>query len=224
MKNYLFIMQSLILIQLFPVFGQEIQSNAWNAFFSDFSLTSSTTIRTEIHYRSVDFYSTKDQILFRPQIKFKIAPGVSLTTGYTYVMTNTALGNMTENNIWQQFGFIFPFKKLRFFGWIRTEQRFIKSPVEKTIFGHRIRFRSGFGVPILEIKRKKIEFIVFNEVFMNFKEGFPYDYNQNWTLLGFEKKLSNRATLLSGFQRTSLNGKKGYINKNIWSTIMFYKL
>ena len=76
MKNYLFIMQSLILIQLFPVFGQEIQSNAWNAFFSDFSLTSSTTIRTEIHYRSVDFYSTKDQILFRPQIKIKIAPGM----------------------------------------------------------------------------------------------------------------------------------------------------
>ena len=191
MKNYLFIIQSLILIQLYPAIGQEIQSNAWNAFFSDFSLTSSTTIRTEIHYRSVDFYSTTDQILFRPQIKFKIAPGVSLTTGYTYVMTNTALGNMTENNILQQFG---------------------------------IRFRSGFGVPILEIKRKKIEFIVFNEVFMNFKEGFPYNYNQNWTLLGFEKKLSNRATVISGFQRTSVNGKKGYINKNIWSTIMFYKL
>ena len=68
MKNYLFITQSLILIQMFPAFGQETQSNAWNAFFSDFSLTSSTTIRTEIHYRSVDFYSTTDQILFRPQI------------------------------------------------------------------------------------------------------------------------------------------------------------
>ena len=59
---------------------------------------------------------------------------------------------------------------------------------------------------------------------MNFKEGFPYNFNQNWTLLGFEKKLSNRAAIISGFQRTSVNGKKGYINKNIWSTIMFYKL
>ena len=214
----------LFLIQLIPAISQEIQSNAWNAFFSDFSLTSSTTIRTEIHYRSVNFYSNTDQILFRPQIRFKIVPGASLTAGYTYVSTNAIQGNTVENNTWQQFGFILPLKKLRFFGWIRAEQRFIKIPGEKTSFGHRIRFRSGFGIPILEIKRKKIELIVFNEVFMNFKEGFPYNFNQNWTLLGFEKKLSNRATLLSGFQRTSVNGKNGYINKNIWSTIMFYKL
>ena len=214
----------LFLIQSIPAFSQEIQSNAWNAFFSDFSLTSSTTIRTEIHYRSVNFYSNTDQILFRPQIRFKIVPGASLTAGYTYVSTNAIQGNTVENNTWQQFGFILPLKKLRFFGWIRAEQRFIKIPGEKTSFGHRIRFRSGFGIPILEIKRKKIELIVFNEVFMNFKEGFPYNFNQNWTLLGFEKKLSNRATLLSGFQRTSVNGKNGYINKNIWSTIMFYKL
>ena len=214
----------LFLIQSIPAFSQEIQSNAWNAFFGDFSLTSSTTIRTEIHYRSVNFYSNTDQILFRPQIRFKIVPGASLTAGYTYVRTNAIQGNTIENNIWQQFGFILPLKKLRFFGWIRAEQRFIKIPGEKTSFGHRIRFRSGFGIPILEIKRKKIELIVFNEVFMNFKEGFPYNFNQNWTLLGFEKKLSNRATLLSGFQRTSVNGKNGYIKKNIWSTIMFYKL
>ena len=214
----------LFLIQSIPVFSQEIQSNAWNAFFGDFSLTSSTTIRTEIHYRSVNFYSNTDQILFRPQIRFKIVPGASLTAGYTYVSTNAIQGNTVENNTWQQFGFILPLKKLRFFGWIRAEQRFIKIPGEKTSFGHRIRFRSGFGIPLLEIKRKKIELIIFNEVFMNFKEGFPYNFNQNWTLLGFEKKLSNRATLLSGFQRTSVNGKNGYINKNIWSTIMFYKL
>lgn len=214
----------LFLIQSIPAFSQEIQSNAWNAFFGDFSLTSSATIRTEIHYRSVNFYSNTDQILFRPQIRFKIVPGASLTAGYTYVRTNAIQGNTFENNTWQQFGFILPLKKLRFFGWIRAEQRFIKIPGEKTSFGHRIRFRSGFGIPLLEIKRKKIELIVFNEVFMNFKEGFPYNFNQNWTLLGFEKKLSNRATLLSGFQRTSVNGKNGYINKNIWSTIMFYKL
>tara|TARA_B100001939_G_scaffold286950_1_gene257321 strand:- start:227 stop:892 length:666 start_codon:yes stop_codon:yes gene_type:complete len=214
----------LFLIQLIPAISQEIQSNAWNAFFGDFSLTSSTTIRTEIHYRSVNFYSNTDQILFRPQIRFKIVPGASLTAGYTYVSTNAIQGNTVENNTWQQFGFILPLKKLRFFGWIRAEQRFVKIPGEKTSFGHRIRFRSGFGIPLLEIKRKKIELIIFNEVFMNFKEGFPYNFNQNWTLLGFEKKLSNRATLLSGFQRTSVNGKNGYINKNIWSTIMFYKL
>ena len=214
----------LFLIQSIPAFSQEIQSNAWNAFFGDFSLTSSTTIRTEIHYRSVNFYSNTDQILFRPQIRFKIVPGASLTAGFTYVRTNAIQGNTFENNTWQQFGFILPLKKLRFFGWIRAEQRFIKSLGEKTSFGHRIRFRSGFGIPLPEIKRKKIELIVFNEVFMNFKEGFPYNFNQNWTLLGFEKKLSNRATLLSGFQRTSVNGKNGYINKNIWSTIMFYKL
>ena len=214
----------LFLIQSIPAFSQEIQSNAWNAFFGDFSLTSSTTIRTEIHYRSVNFYSNTDQILFRPQIRFKIVPGASLTAGYTYVSTNAIQGNTVENNTWQQFGFILPLKKLRFFGWIRAEQRFIKIPGEKTSFGHRIRFRSGFGIPLLEIKRKKIELIIFNEVFMNFKEGFPYNFNQNWTLLGFEKKLSNRATLLSGFQRTSVNGKNGYINKNIWSTIIFYKL
>ena len=65
----------LFLIQSIPAFSQEIQSNAWNAFFGDFSLTSSTTIRTEIHYRSVNFYSNTDQILFRPQIRFKIVPG-----------------------------------------------------------------------------------------------------------------------------------------------------
>lgn len=221
-KRLLFFM--VLMSAALSVQAQELQSNAWNALFTDYSFTASTTLRLETHFRTRDFYSTRDQILVRPGLSYKIAPGASVTAGVTYLNNNTAAGNVVENNIWQQFGFSFPLQRARFLGWIRAEQRWINRPDTAVSFGHRIRFRTGFGLPLTPANAKKTEFIVFNEVFMNFKKGFPYTFNQNWTFLGFQKTLSPNAKLLSGFQRVSVNGGQGYVHKNIWSSILFYKL
>lgn len=214
----------IMLLSSFSVWGQKIQSNAWNAWFTDYSLTVSTSIRLETHYRTKDFYNKRDQILIRSGIAYKIASDISISAGHTY-LNNNDLSKTVENNIWQQFGFSIPIKFIRFFGWIRTEQRWLNRQNEGIIFGHRIRFRSGFKRPIFaQNKTSNSALIVFNEIFMNFKKGFPYTFNQNWTFWGFEKQLTPKVRLLSGFQRTSLMRTQGYVHKNIWSTFVFFKI
>lgn len=219
-KKSLFLL--LFSLPMISLWGQEIQSNAWNAWFTDYSLTSSTTLRLETHYRTRDFYTTRDQILIRPSISFKVAPSASLTGGITHITTNSGNGNTIENNLWQQFGFSFPVQKVKFLGWIRAEQRWINPTNAAQNFAHRIRFRTGFGVPLSLVPNT--EFIAFNEVFMIFKKGFPYSFNQNWTFMGVRKKISPRATLLTGFQRISVNGASNYIHKNVWATFLFFNL
>ena len=39
---------------------------------------------------------------------------------------------------------------------------------------------------------------------MNFKEGFPYNFNQNWTLLGFEKNYRIEQRFLADFKGPQL--------------------
>ena len=39
----------------FSVQAQELQSNAWNAWYTDYSITASTTLRLETHFRTRDF-------------------------------------------------------------------------------------------------------------------------------------------------------------------------
>ncbi len=215
----------LITMFFFKIKAQERQDNAWKALFSDYSLTASKTLRLETHIRTKRFFAENDQYLIRPSIIFKVNRYSSFATGVSFISTNMPGNRLLENNIWQQFSFSLPVKRNKYFGWIRLEQRWIKRGSISREFSSRIRFRSGFQFPINKKSRVlSTNFIIFNEVFLLIEENFPYRYNQNWTFFGFQQKISNKLILLSGFQRNSILKENGFLHKNIWSTVLFYKL
>ena len=204
--------------------AQERQDNVWKALFTDYSLSSSSTLRLETHVRTRQFLAENDQYLLRPSISFKLGNNTAFTTGYTLISTNTPQHRTIENNLWQQFSFSLPIKRSSYFGWIRLEQRW-QSKNNENNYGARIRFRTGFQFPLLKGEKTfSPKLIVFNEVFMHFKNNFPYEFNQNWTFFGFQQKINNKMRLLTGFQRNTIAKGNTYLHKNIWSSLLFYKL
>ncbi len=229
---------TILLVSVFS-FGQDEEHNAWNATFFDFSLSSSQTIRPdyirlELHNRTKSFYNINDQILIRPAYNLKVNEYSNISIGYTYISTNQNQGRINENNFWQQYNFSFPVNKLKYFGWVRLEQRWIKKPITSdnkfyslkysNDYNTRIRFRAGFEFILVDNVTRNLNFIVFNEVFMILKNVYPYNFNQNWTFFGFKKRLNTKAVLISGFQRNSIFRGGDYLHKNIWSSILFYKI
>lgn len=205
-------------------FSQERQDNAWKAIFVDYSLTNSRTLRLESHVRTRQFFAENDQYLLRPSIRFKLSKHTAFTTGVTFLSSNTPEYRTYENNIWQQFSFSFPIKKIGYFGWIRLEQRW-QNKNDVGNYGARIRFRMGFQYPLSVMSSpSSTKVILFNEVFMNIQDYFPYAFNQNWTFIGFQKQFSKHLTILSGFQRNTIPKGTFYLHKNSWSSILFYTI
>lgn len=220
---YPFVFSFLFMLPLISV-GQERQDNAWKALFTDYSLTTSTTLRLETHLRTRRFFAENDQYLVRPSISFKLSQNTAFTAGVTYLSSNTPVDRTLENNIWQQFNFSIPIKRSRYFGWIRLEQRWQKKG-DTSNYGARLRFRTGFQFPLLKKEGAFFpKLVVFNEVFMTIQDGFPYRFNQNWTFFGFQQRFSKQLQLLTGFQRNTIAKENTFLHKNIWSSILFYKL
>ena len=221
MKNALKIISVLFFLMAIQTQAQESQQyNAWNALFTSYSLTTSSSLVLEKHYRTKSFYSVQDQILIRPSISRKISKNATLSVGYTYISNGVGSNRVSENNLWEQLFVNYPItKSLRGFGWIRTEHRWVDSG--SVNFSTRIRFRNGFTYPL---NQKGLNLMAYNEVFLNFSNSFPAQFNQNWNFIGFSKQLSERLRLQSGYQRTSLNKNYGVLAKNIWFTILFWKL
>ena len=204
--------------------SQERQDNAWKALFTDYSLNSSTTLRLETHVRTRQFFVENDQYLLRPSVSFKLGNNSAFATGYTLISSNTPQHRTIENNLWQQFNFSFPINRLNYFGWIRLEQRW-QSKNNESNYGARIRFRAGFQFPLTNGEEAfSPKLVVFNEVFMHIKDNFPYQFNQNWTFFGFQQAITKKMRLLTGFQRNTIGKGSDYLHKNIWSTLLFYKI
>ena len=214
----------LFLFFSFRISAQERQDNAWKAVFLDYSLSTSSTLRLETHLRTRQFFSENDQYLIRPSVNYKIGKYSALVIGYTFLSTNTPIYRTLENNLWQQFNFSIPVKRSTHFGWIRLEQRWqTQNNVKK--YGSRVRFRTGFQFPITRSQKLFVpNLVLFNEVFLNIVDNFPYEFNQNWTFMGFQRKFGKKLNLITGFQRITLNKGKFYLHKNIWSSTLFYRL
>lgn len=204
--------------------AQERQDNVWKALFTDYSLNSSTTLRLETHVRTRQFFAENDQYLLRPSVSFKLGNNTAFATGYTLISSNTPQHRTIENNLWQQFNFSLPINRSSYFGWIRLEQRW-QSKNNENSYGARIRFRTGFQFPLTKGEKAfSPKLVVFNEVFMHIKDNFPYQFNQNWTFFGFQQNITKKMRLLTGFQRNTIAKGSDYLHKNIWSTLLFYKL
>lgn len=211
----------------------------WNAAFLDVAISDKTSLRTEVHWRTIDFYKLWNQQLFRPQLSYQASKFVSWRGGYTYLKNfdqNTEADPRvrSEHNIWEQVQFTLPLKKASFSTWIRLEHRFQEElPLqrEKSLrsfaFSSRIRFRLTYQKTLSKEEAKvPVNLVFFNEIFtlMN-PSGIPYKFNQNWTFLGLNIRLSDKLRFLSGFQKNTLaKSSATYLKKRLWNTILFYRL
>jgi len=95
-----------------------------------------------------------------------VNPHSNISIGYTYISTNQNQGRINENNLWQQYNFSYPVNRIKYFGWIRIEQRWIKKPITSdnkfyslkysNEYNTRIRFRAGFELPLIEDPTKNL--------------------------------------------------------------------
>ena len=221
-------------------FAQEYDkvNGVWNAAFIDFPLSEKISLRTELHLRTISYFSVWNQHLFRPQLSFKATKNVSWRGGYTFlrnfdkdVTKDPRIRN--EHNIWEQVQFTLPLKKASFSTWIRLEHRFQeKLPLkkDKTLrsfdFSSRIRFRLTFQKLLSQTDAKTpINLVFYNEIFTLLNpSGIPFKFNQNWTFLGLRVKLNNKLSINSGFQKNTIDKSNDkYLKNRLWNTILFYK-
>ena len=226
---------------LFKLNAQEYNkvNGAWNATFIDMPISKKVDFRTELHFRTISFLSVWDQQLFRPQLLYKPSKNVIWNAGYTYIKNyNEDIFAdpriRTEHNIWEQVQFVLPLKKSSFSTWIRLEHRFQEElPLQNDKstksfdFSSRIRFRLTYQKLLSKSEAKVTwNFVFYNEIFTILNpSGIPYKFNQNWTFLGFNLKLNQNFTILSGFQKNTIaKSSSNYLKNRFWNTILFYKL
>jgi len=211
----------------------------WNATFIDYPLTDKTSFRTEVHFRTIDYFNVWNQQLVRPQLSYQASKNVSWRGGYTYIKNfdqdiNADPRVRTEHNIWEQVQFTLPLRRASFSTWIRLEHRFqeeLPLQQEKSLrsfdFSSRIRFRLTYQKTVSKQEAKvPINLVLYNEIFtvMN-PSGIPYKFNQNWTFLGLNIKVSDKLRLISGFQKNTIaKSSANYLKNRLWNTLLFYRL
>ena len=241
MNNKTRILITLLLIVITKLKAQEYEkvNGIWNATFIDYPLSDKTSLRTEVHLRTIDYFNVWNQQIFRPQLSYQASKNVSWRGGYSYLKNfdqdiNTDPRVRTEHNIWEQVQFTLPLKKASFSTWIRLEHRFQEElPLQKQKnlrsfdFSSRIRFRLIYQKTISKEQAKvPVNLVLLNEIFavMN-PTGIPYKFNQNWTLLGLNVKVSDHLRFLSGFQKNTIaKSSTNYLKNRLWNTILFYRL
>ena len=197
------------------------------------------SLRSEFHFRTVDYFKVRNQQIFRPQLTYTDTNKIKWTAGYSYlrnfnseITADPRIRN--EHNLWEQVLYTLPLKKGAFSTWIRLEHRFQEAlPLQQDRsqrsfdFSSRIRFRFTYERPLSNAEAKiPVNFIFYDEIFtlMNPK-GIPFKFNQNWTFFGFKVKLNSKTTLNTGFQKNTLfKGTDQYLKTRLWNTILFYKI
>ena len=240
-KNIIKTLTALILSVLFNFMNaQEYDkiNGVWNATFLDIPLSDKLNFRTELHFRTISYFGIWDQQLFRPQLSFSVSKNVSWRGGYTYIRNfdqdiSADPRVKKEHNIWEQVQFTLPLKKSSFSTWIRLEHRFQEQFPQQNDgssqsfdFSSRLRFRLTYQKRLSKADAKTLcNLVIYDEIFSILNpRGIPYKFNQNWTFLGFQLKINDRASLITGFQKNTIaKSQNNYLINRLWNNILFYK-
>ena len=217
-KNIIKTLTALILSVLFNLMNaQEYDkiNGVWNATFLDIPLSDKLNFRTELHFRTISYFGIWDQQLFRPQLSFSVSKNVSWRGGYTYIRNfdqdiSADPRVKKEHNIWEQVQF--------------PQQNDGSS--QSFDFSSRLRFRLTYQKRLSKADAKTLcNLVIYDEIFSILNpRGIPYKFNQNWTFLGFQLKISDRATLITGFQKNTIDkSQNNYLINRLWNNILFYK-
>ena len=79
-------------------FAQEYNkvNGIWNAAFLDFKLSNKMSLRTEVHLRTISYFSVWNQHLFRPQLSYKASKNITWIKTLHQILEfemNTIFGN-----------------------------------------------------------------------------------------------------------------------------------
>ena len=110
---------------------------------------------------------------------------------------------------------------------MRLEHRFIEQRhgYKPYFFSSRIRYRFTYTYPLLKGQwAENLKFVFYDEIFLILNpQGIPFAFNQNWTFFGINAKLSNKASLLTGFQKNTIaRGEDRYLKNRFLNTILRY--
>lgn len=211
----------------------------WNAVFVDLPLGDKLSLRSEFHARTIDYFNVWNQQIFRPQLTYTDSAKIKWTVGYSYLKNfdsdiNADPRVRNEHNVWEQVSYKTTLKKGFFSTWLRLEHRFQEalplqqdSSLRSFDFSSRIRVRFTYETPLSKNDAKvPVNFVFYDEIFtlMN-SSGIPYKFNQNWTFFGLKLKLSEKATINTGFQKNTIfKSSDKYLKNRLWNTILFYKI
>ncbi|OUU22000.1 MAG: hypothetical protein CBC08_01715 [Flavobacteriaceae bacterium TMED48] len=238
-KILVFGLMSFCLLQ--PLAAQEYNKveGVWNATFIDLPLNDKLSLRSEFHFRTVDYFNVWNQQIFRPQLTYTDSKNIKWTAGYTYLRNfdsdiNADPRVRNEHNIWEQVVYTIPLKKSSLSTWIRLEHRFQEElPLQTNRslrsfdFSSRIRFRFTYERTLSKPEAKvPVNFIFYDEVFTIMSPGgTPFKFNQNWTFFGLGIKLTDKMRINTGFQKNTIfKSTDNYLKNRLWNTILFYKI
>ncbi|MEQ9403618.1 MAG: DUF2490 domain-containing protein [Cyclobacteriaceae bacterium] len=186
-------------------------NDLWFLQLSKIQLTNRWGFENELHLRLTNWTETRQQILLRPSIWYKLNENVKFQLGYTHIETypygDQPIAIRTpENNIWGQFVLDHSAGGLKVSHRYRLEERWTGKTISTTsgdpaIKGslHRNRFRYRVTLK-KEFNEGKFYATMFDEVWVNFGENTGYNrLDQNWLYVGFGKRLNDRITLETGY-------------------------
>ena len=210
----------LVVVGVENLSAQQIEknSNLWFTNINKYELNDKWYASSEIHLRRTNGFNAQ-QFLFRPAINWEVDDELTITAGYTYILsnpygTNTSDFNVPEHNVWEELSLRHGLTKTKFHHRFRLEHRYIGKFVLNTDnqefeqdgyrFAQRFRYRLTLTHPIALKDKLKAQF--FNEIWLNLADNLmPLSFNQNWWYLGLAYDISDKMTLAGGFMSQVLN-------------------
>lgn len=145
-----------------------------------------------------------DQIIYRPGIYYKVAPGLSFGMGYGYILTHlTNGGNTHEQRLWEDVIYQTNLTEdIKFLSRSRLEQRHLEGRAD---VAHRFRQMVRFAVPTQLISG--LSAVFYDEYFVNMNDaswGVHKGFDQNRAFLGVNYQLNKH-----------MNADFGYLNQYV---------
>lgn len=211
-------------------------SSSWNTLTVKADINEKWFVKSEFNFRRTNFLQDWEQFVLRPSIQHKINPFITVGIGYTFIQNYTysdfsvPIDNI-EHNLWQQLFINQSFKEFTISHRLRFEQRF-QDIIEKVDgvpfieglkYDSRLRYRFIVDMPLF--KKPDISVFVYDEVFLDFKEGWQLqNLDQNWVFMGFHFRQSEHITIKSGYHYIHIPRPEKSITNNVWETTIIYSL
>lgn len=204
-----------LLIVAQPAGAATDEQSGWLAWFNNTAFDHRFGLISDVQLRSRDDWAGPRNLLIRPGLSWKVAPGHALSAGYAYIGTYPVDGrDLTEHRSWQQYvaSRALPFGTLsqRF----RLEQRFIDRASAPDVYSDRLRWFVRSVLPLDGVMPLKLgSFIALqNEVFANLSgrddlNGRVFDQNRAYVALGWRS--GPLADVEIGYLNQWINGRSG---------------
>lgn len=234
MKKTLFLLPAL----LFLSYQVKAQTNPlvyegeemWFLLLNKFSVNDKWLVGNEFHWRRHDYFDQQKQIIIRPWVDYKAAPGFVASFGYSYLRSaghGVFVDNITtnEHNIWEQVTLSHsPWNNVEFSHRLRLEHRwsqvqpgFMDEDIP-VVYRNRFRYRLTAKVGISEHWYAHI----FDELWVNVNEGIHItNFDRNWIYTGIGYKIDEHYSVELAYLDQWDNVALGYYsNQGLQATVI----